>query len=43
MLPKSHDGSLMNESATTDEAGGKERLVQVNGSTQASEDCSKSC
>ncbi|RDY09088.1 YTH domain-containing family protein 1, partial [Mucuna pruriens] len=38
MLPKSHD-----ESATTEEAGEKEKLVEVNGSTQASEDCTKSC
>lgn len=43
MLPKSHDGALKNESATTDEAGQKEKLVEVNGSTQASEDCSKNC
>ncbi|TKY46196.1 YTH domain-containing family protein 2 [Spatholobus suberectus] len=43
ILPQSHDGALMNESATTDEAGGREKLVEVNESTQASEDCLKSC
>ncbi|KAK7380642.1 hypothetical protein VNO78_33157 [Psophocarpus tetragonolobus] len=43
MLAQSHDGALMNESATTDEAGKKEKLVEVNGSTEAYEDYSKSC
>jgi len=35
---------LINESATAVEAGQKENLVEVNGSTtQATEDCSKNC
>ncbi|XP_020204206.1 YTH domain-containing protein ECT4 isoform X1 [Cajanus cajan] len=37
ILPHSHDGALLNEPASTDEAGRKEKLVEVNGSTQASE------
>ncbi|KAL2335072.1 hypothetical protein Fmac_016285 [Flemingia macrophylla] len=36
ILPESHDGAVMNEPATTDEAGRKEKLVEVKGLTQAS-------
>ncbi|KAK7315602.1 hypothetical protein VNO77_34163 [Canavalia gladiata] len=43
ILPKSHDGTMMNEATTTDAAGEREKLVEVNGSTPASEDCSKCC
>ncbi|ESW23840.1 hypothetical protein PHAVU_004G080300 [Phaseolus vulgaris] len=43
-VSKSHDGALIDESATTGESGQKENLVEVNGSTtQAIEDCSKNC
>ncbi|KAK7364650.1 hypothetical protein VNO80_13390 [Phaseolus coccineus] len=43
-VTKSHDGALIDESATTGDAGQKENLVEGNGSTtQAIEDCSKNC
>ncbi|XP_027358357.1 YTH domain-containing protein ECT1-like isoform X2 [Abrus precatorius] len=37
------NGTLINETATTDAAGEREKLVEVNGSTPASEDFPKSC
>ncbi|KAJ1390513.1 YTH domain [Sesbania bispinosa] len=43
ILPKSNDGTLMNESAAADAAGGREKVVEVNGLTSAPEDSSKSC